>query len=94
MTAQLTVVVDRVPDALSIPIEASFQKSGQTVAYVWEGSKFEEHVIEIGRRNRDRILVTKGLRPGDRVAAVQWNGPALLSMLKVAPALVRAFMIY
>ena len=68
MTAQLTVVVDRVPDALSIPSEASFQKSGQTVAYVWEGSKFHEHAIDIGRRSRDRILVAKGLRAGDRVA--------------------------
>ncbi|MGA2200767.1 MAG: efflux RND transporter periplasmic adaptor subunit [Terriglobales bacterium] len=68
MTAQLTVVVDRVPDALTIPVQASFQKSGQTVAYVWEGSKFQERVIAIGRRNRDRILVANGLRPGDRVA--------------------------
>jgi RND family efflux transporter MFP subunit len=68
MTAQLTVVVDRVSDALAIPAQASFQKSGQTVAYVWVGSKFQERVIEIGRRNRDRILVAKGLRPGDRVA--------------------------
>jgi RND family efflux transporter MFP subunit len=68
MTAQLTVVVDRVPDALAIPVQASFQKSGQTVAYVWEGSKFQERVIEVGRRNRDRILVAKGLHPGDRVA--------------------------
>jgi RND family efflux transporter MFP subunit len=68
MTAQLTVVVDRVPDGLSIPIEALFQKSGQTVAYVWEGSKFQEHAIDIGRRSRNRILVAKGLRAGDRVA--------------------------
>jgi len=68
MTAQLTVVVDRVPDALTIPVQASFQKSGQTVAYVWDGSKFQEHVIEVGRRNRDHILVAKGLQSGDRVA--------------------------
>jgi HlyD family secretion protein len=68
MTTQLTVVVDRVPDALTIPVEASFQKSGQTVAYVWEGSKFQERVIEVGRKSRDRILVAKGLHPGDRVA--------------------------
>jgi len=68
MTAQLTVVVDRVPDGLSIPIEALFQKSGQTVAYVWEGSKFQEHAIDVGRRSRNRILVAKGLRAGDRVA--------------------------
>jgi HlyD family secretion protein len=68
MTAQITVVVDRVVDALTIPVQASFQKSGQTVAYVWAGSKFEERVIEIGRRSGDRILVVKGLRPEDRVA--------------------------
>lgn len=68
MTAQLTVVVDRVPDALAIPVRASFQKSGQTVVYVWEGAKFQERVIEIGRRNRDQILVAKGLNAGDRVA--------------------------
>jgi HlyD family secretion protein len=68
MTVQLTVVVDRVPDALTIPVEASFQKSGQTVAYVWQGAKFQERVIEVKRRSRDRILVAKGLSAGDRVA--------------------------
>jgi hypothetical protein len=45
-----------------------FQKSGQTVAYVWNGSEFREQVISIGRTSRDRILVAKGLNPGDRVA--------------------------
>jgi RND family efflux transporter MFP subunit len=68
MTTQLTVVVEKVPNALTIPAQASFQKSGHTVAYVWAGSKFEERVIEIGRRSGDRILVAKGLRPDDRVA--------------------------
>jgi HlyD family secretion protein len=68
MTAQVTVVVDRVPSALTIPVQASFQKSGQTVAYVWDGSKFQERGIEVARRSRDRLLVAKGLRAGDHVA--------------------------
>jgi RND family efflux transporter MFP subunit len=68
MTAQLTVIVDRVPNALTIPVEDSFQKSGKTIAYVWESSKFQERVIQVGRRSRDRILIASGLRPGDRVA--------------------------
>ena len=68
MTAQLTVVVDKVPNALTIPVQASFQKSGQTVAYVWEGTKFHERVIEVGRRSGDRILVVRGLQLDDRVA--------------------------
>jgi HlyD family secretion protein len=68
MTAQVTVIVDRVRDALAIPVQASFQKEGETLAYVWSGSKFRTQRIEISRRSGDRILVAKGLRPGDRIA--------------------------
>lgn len=68
MTVQITVIVGRVPDAITIPAQASFQKSGQTVAYVWNGSKFQERVIQIERRSRDRILVSGGLKQGDLVA--------------------------
>jgi RND family efflux transporter MFP subunit len=68
MTAQITVIVDRIPNAIAIPVRASFQRSGQTVAYVVDGSKYREQPIEVSRRSRDRILVSSGLRPGDRVA--------------------------
>jgi HlyD family secretion protein len=68
MTAQVTVIVDRVRDALAIPVQASFQKEGEMLAYVWSGSKFRTQRIEISRRSGDRILVAKGLQPGDRIA--------------------------
>jgi len=68
MTVQVTVIVDRVPNAIAIPAQASFLKSGQTVAYVWSGSKFEERAIQIERRSRDRLLISNGLRAGDLVA--------------------------
>jgi multidrug efflux pump subunit AcrA (membrane-fusion protein) len=68
MTAQVTVVVDRVPDAITIPVQAMFQRSGQTVAYVWDGAKFRERLITVGRTSRNSVLVVKGLNAGDRVA--------------------------
>jgi RND family efflux transporter MFP subunit len=68
MTAQVTVIVDRVRDALAIPVQASFQTEGETLAYVWNGSKFLPQSIEVSRRSGDRILVAKGLQPGDRIA--------------------------
>ena len=68
MTAQVTVIVDRVRDALAIPVQASFQKEGETVAYVWSRSRFRSQPIEVSRRSGDRILVAKGLKPGDRIA--------------------------
>jgi len=68
MNVQVTVIVDRVPNAISIPAQASFMKSGRTVAYVWDGSSFAEKAIQVDRRSRDRCLVSSGLNPGDRVA--------------------------
>jgi len=68
MTAQVTVIVDRVPNAISIPAEASFPRAGQTVAYVWDGSRFRAQPIQIAGRSRDRILVAGGLRGGELVA--------------------------
>jgi RND family efflux transporter MFP subunit len=68
MTAQITVIVDRIPNAIAIPVQASFQKSGQTIVYIQDGSHYREQPIEVSRRSRDRILVASGLRPGDRVA--------------------------
>jgi HlyD family secretion protein len=74
MTVQITVIVDRVPDAITIPAQASFVKSGQTVAYVWNGSAFQERTIQIERRSRDRILISSGLKPGDLVALKDPSG--------------------
>jgi HlyD family secretion protein len=68
LTAQLTVVVDRIPNALTIPAQALFRKSGQDTAYVWQGTRFEPRVVEVGRRSGDRVLVAGGLQRGERVA--------------------------
>ena len=68
MTVQITVIVDRISDAIAIPAQASFLKSGQTVSYVWNGSAFQERAIQVERRSRDRILVSSGLKAGDLVA--------------------------
>ncbi len=68
ITGQVTVIVDRVPNAITIPAQAMFQKSGQNVAYVWRGTQFEERPIEIGRRSGDKIMVARGVSPGEQVA--------------------------
>jgi RND family efflux transporter MFP subunit len=68
ITGQVTVIVDRVPHAITIPTQAMFQKSGENVVYVWRGNQFEERAIEVGRRSGDKILVAKGVSPGEQVA--------------------------
>jgi HlyD family secretion protein len=68
LTGQVTVVVERLPDAISLPAQALFQKSGQNVAYVWKGNQFEERAVDVGRRSGDQVLIAKGLRAGEQVA--------------------------
>ena len=68
ITGQVTVIVDRVPNAITIPAQAMFQRSGQNVTYVWRGTQFEERAIEVGRRSGDKITVAKGVSPGEQVA--------------------------
>lgn len=68
ITGEITVAVEKVPNALTMPAQALFQKSGQNVAYVWRAGQFEERIIEIGRRSGDKILVAKGVNAGEQVA--------------------------
>ena len=68
MTANVRIAVDRVPNGIIIPSEAMFHKSGQSVAYVILGSKFEERPIVVARRSGDQLLIEKGLEAGERVA--------------------------
>jgi HlyD family secretion protein len=67
-TGEVTVIVDRVANAITIPAQAMFQKSGQNVAYVWRGTQFEERGIDVGKRSGDKIMVAKGINAGDQVA--------------------------
>ena len=68
ISGQVTVLVDRVANAITIPAQAIFQRSGQNVAYVWRGTQFEERTIDVARRSGDKILVAKGVSAGDQVA--------------------------
>ena len=68
LTAQISVVTDRIPNVLMVPVHATFQKEGGTFAYVWDGSKFRQQLVEVSRRSGDRVVVSTGLQVGDRVA--------------------------
>jgi RND family efflux transporter MFP subunit len=74
MSAQLNVIVDKVSNVVTIPVQAAFQKSGRTVVYVQHGSVFHEQEIEARRRSGNQILVGKGLSGGERLALADPTG--------------------
>jgi HlyD family secretion protein len=68
ITGDVQVLVEKVPNAIIIPISAMFEKSGQNVVYIWRSGEFQEAPIQVGRKSGDKILVAKGVSPGDKLA--------------------------
>ncbi len=68
MSATFRVEVERLPNSIVIPATAAFERGVRIVAYVLTNGKFEERTLEIGRRGDGKILVARGLKPGERIA--------------------------
>jgi RND family efflux transporter MFP subunit len=68
MSANVRIVVNRIPDALVVPSEAVFEKNGRTLVYVLRGSKFDERTVMVSSRGSGECRISSGLRPGERVA--------------------------
>lgn len=67
MSASAEIIIERQPNALLIPVRASFIQNGKPAVYVQKGQSFRVRQIEVGRRNEDDIVVLKGLQEGELV---------------------------
>ncbi len=65
-----SVEVERVTDALLIPIEAVFQSADGPVAYRRTLLGHETLPLELGRRDDQHVEVLSGLDPADEVSLV------------------------
>ena len=68
MTCQVDIIVQRIPDVVSVPIESVFEREGKTVVYVMGSRSAKKREVELGERNTTHIIVTKGLEQGERIA--------------------------
>ncbi len=68
MSATAEIIIESEPNALLIPVRASFMKGGKPAVYVQRGQVFETRLIEVGKRNESDMVVLKGLREGEMVA--------------------------
>ncbi len=68
MTAQVRIIVDRVPDAVSVPLECVFEQDERHIVYLRRGTDFVPTEIELGHENDDAVIVTKGLKGGEELA--------------------------
>jgi HlyD family secretion protein len=68
MSASAQILVDRIEDAVSVPLEALFEKAGEPCVYLADGSP---RSVEVGRRNDRKIEVVSGLSGGERIRLIE-----------------------
>ena len=67
MTAQCMIITERIPNQLYIPLDSVFEREDATVVYV-KNSRYERRIINVGKKNRNYIIINDGLSEGEEVA--------------------------
>jgi multidrug efflux pump subunit AcrA (membrane-fusion protein) len=67
MTSVVDIQVDRVDDAIHVPVEAVVEVDGQDCVYVDSSEGVELRVLETGDSDGDLVEVFAGVEPGEQV---------------------------
>jgi multidrug efflux pump subunit AcrA (membrane-fusion protein) len=68
LLADVEIIVDKVPNAISIPNQAVFEKDGKLIAWVKHGREWEARQFTPLKRSESVMVVLKGLTAGEEVA--------------------------
>jgi RND family efflux transporter MFP subunit len=69
MTAEVTILIARLEDVISVPVQAIIEYGGEQ--HVWVSrpdATWENRVVEVGMSNNKYVEIKEGLQEGERVA--------------------------
>ena len=69
MNGGMDIVINRIPNAISIPAKALFTRAGKPIVYVGDNGHYKAVEVQVQARNPDEIAIT-GIRAGSMVALV------------------------
>lgn len=68
LLADVSILIEKIPNAIHVPRQAVFEKDGKPVVYVKTGNKFDMRVIKPAKRSESTMVIAEGLKPGEVVA--------------------------
>ena len=71
MTVQVEIIVETVTNAFYVPVEAVYNREGQSFVKVANGMNVEERSVKTGRFSADYIEILEGLAEGETVLLVR-----------------------
>lgn len=70
MNGRLDIIIERIPDAVSIPSGGLFTRLGRPTVYVEEKNGWRPKEVEVVARNPDEVAI-RGIAGGTRIALVE-----------------------
>jgi multidrug resistance efflux pump len=68
MSADYEIVEQRLPNVVSVPIQAVFRTSRGPAVFVKKGQRFRVQLVKTSTRNDNRIVITRGLKGNEEIA--------------------------
>ena len=68
LLADVEIIVEKIPNAVHIPVQAVFDKEGKPVVYVKVGNTFEPRSIKPLKRSESTMVISEGLKAGELIA--------------------------
>ncbi len=67
MTTSNNILINQIPDKLTIPLESVFSEKSKSFVYLRRGNGIEKREVKLGKSNDEVVIVEKGLEAGDEV---------------------------
>jgi HlyD family secretion protein len=68
LLADVEIIVEKIPNAIHIPVQAVFEQDGKPVVYVKNGNQFDVRPIKPLKRSESTMVIAEGLKPGEVLA--------------------------
>jgi hypothetical protein len=68
LLADVEIIVEKIPNAINVPMQAVFERDGKPVVYVKNGSVFEPRFVKPFKRSESVMVVAEGVKAGEIVA--------------------------
>ena len=68
LLADVQIIVEKVSNAINVPIQAVFEKDGKQIVYVKNGNRFEARQIKPIKRSESVMIISSGVKAGDIIA--------------------------
>jgi HlyD family secretion protein len=67
MRCRAEILLDRVDDAIGVPIQAIFRQGPVAYVHIRDGGGYAQRLVKLGRSSELRVEVIEGVKEGDRV---------------------------